>query len=235
MTSDKEFETMNVPSPYSAIIERMRIERNVPTSENRKTWAPGPVREVPPTWVKIHKRVRRLRKACRMYMGLRNATEIRAVTEDVQTLLLRCLYHLRRERVVHEERRRQAAARRRAARSEATRPARGRPPGSAKLAALQLEQGVAQIWFEFTGRWPTRRFDAWNGREYGPFHEFLQAVRDILPRSIFVRSKGNVPKVDFAVRRAIAELHEAQAAPDEYRHRGLIDEKTWLTSNCEQR
>jgi hypothetical protein len=50
----------------------------------------------------------------------------------------------------------------------------------------------------------------------------------MLPRSVWVRPKGNVPSVNYLVRESIAAFKIAQTAPEEYRRRGLIDERRWL-------
>jgi len=219
---------MNDTSPYSATIERMRIARNVPTAENRHTWTPAPAPNVPPP-IKIHPRLRQLRKAIRRFMGLRDVTEIQAVIEDIQVLLVRCGLHLQSLQAERQWRRAEAKRAWRNPHLQLLKRRRGRPTDGVNFAYHQLGLELAMIWFTFTGHRPTRRFDAiGDGGEIGPFRNFVAAVLAILPTRLRMKRKGHMPRVDAFVRASVEACKEALVAPDAYRRLGLLDERRWL-------
>ena len=151
---------MNDSSRDSAAIERMRLARNLPTCENRTTWTPSAGPMIAPQPIRIHPRLRRRWQLIARLMGLRNAREILAVLEDIQTLLVRCGYHLE---LLRSERRWERNQAKRAYRHAALRHARrrrGRPVDGVNLAYHQLGLGLAAIWATHTGRAPTRHVPA---------------------------------------------------------------------------
>ena len=109
---------------------------------------------------------------------------------------------------------------------------RGRPPGTASLAAEQLALGLAAIWRDWTGRRPARevRTDEITGRysEGGPFHHFVSEILALAPEELRQPRKGQAPSPDYVVRRAIEALKEADQRGTEQAQRGLIDETRWL-------
>ena len=190
---------------------------------------------------RLHLRLRSRASALGELLQLDDPTELNAALEDLQVLLTRCRYHLGFALLQRAEYRRRKQRR---ARLDSPGPLaakrRGRRPGSANWAQRQLGLGLAQIWFDHTGRRPTRRHDGYGtGAEHGPFHTFVSYVLSALRRSLRATRKGHVPTVDYLVRMGIDDFNDVQRAPaaefgdplyasDEAQRRGIIDERRWL-------
>lgn len=174
-----------------------------------------------------HPRLRRANASLAELLGLSDPTEYAAAIDEVQTLLIRCGYHVRAAR---DQRRWQAqrVAVTRQDRLAPTKRRRGRPVGSANWAQRQLALGLATIWADHGGKRPTRRFDAIGERgAYGPYREFVIAVLDMVPRALRITRKGGIPDVEWLVRDGINAYHETMASSDEARRRGLLAASDW--------
>ena len=172
----------------------------------------------------LHPRLLARRETLGQLLGLDDPTELAAALDDINTLLHRCGYHVA---FAHDERLRHLHRRRGSSAVGGARARRGRPRGSANWASRQLGLGLATIWFELTGKAPTRRFDAIGDiGEHGPYRAFVACVLGMLPRRLRATRKGHVPEVDYLVRVSIDEFKSAQASSDEARQRGLLDEKS---------
>jgi len=220
---------MNVSSPYSATIERMGRARNVPTFENRSTWSPTPLRGLPspPAKLKLHPRVCRLQGGIKRLLGIDEPSEMNAILEHIQTLLVRCGYHLQLLRRERQWKTREAKRAYRHPRLREPRRRRGRPTDGVNLAYHQLGLGLAAIWAAYSGRRLTRRFDTVSERDCGPFWQFVELVLGVFPARLRIRRKGHLPRIDAFVRASIGESKVASEAAQEYRRRGLIDENRW--------
>jgi len=225
---------MSTPSAYAATIERMRRERNVPTAENRRTWSPGPRPKASAEAIAIHPRLLRIEAQLAKALRLDDPVEIRAALYDLQTLLVRCGYHLDLLRVERRWRKQDAKLARRLRTMPAKR-GRGRPKDAVNFAFHQLGLGLATIWADFTGRRPGRRVYAIERRgesnprgECGPFWDFVALVLRVLPAPLQMKRKGHRPRIDHFVRASVEAFKAAGAAPEEYRRRGLLDERRWL-------
>lgn len=219
---------MNDVARYSASIERMRIERNVRTYENRNTWIAVAKSPAPPT--RIHPRLRTLRRVLRQHLGLRNAREIHAALEEVQVLLVRCDLHLRLSRADRRWRRRES---RRAARAGAleARCGRGRRSDAVNFAYHQLGLGLAAIWFTFTGRRLPVGSQAMIQRgDVAHFRALVEAVLAVLPARLQMRRKGRLPELETFLRDTREAARNALDAPEMYRHLGLLDECRWQSN-----
>ncbi len=210
---------------YSAAIERMRMARNVPTPENRTAGSPGPEHEAAPEPV-IHPRLLGLKQQIAKLLRLDDPTEVLAALEDLQLLVDRCGYHFRGAFIAQMRKQERAKHRVSAGLTPARR--RGRPKGSANIAARQFGLGLAQIWQEHGGQRPTRRVHWGSGRHYGPYRDFVELIVTGLADAPWLRRNGELHEVDYLLRDSVAEFKAAQQAPEEYRRRGLIDEHRWL-------
>ena len=223
---------MNVQSRHSATIERMRIARNILTAENRGMWSPAPVPGAAPDRIRIHPRLLRISPRIATMLRLDDRTEIEAALFDLQTLLVRCGYHLGLRRSARRWKKQDAALARRGSLIGRSQRGRGRPVGAANWAVGQLGLGLAMFWEEYVLRKPTRRFDAiGNKGEYGPYREFVALIVSVLPGRLQIKRKGQVPKIDHFVRTSIDEFKVARQAPEEYRRRALVDEQRWQEGN----
>jgi hypothetical protein len=159
-------------------------------------------------------------------LNLDDPAELAAALDDIQTLLYRCGYHIDSS---HQDRTRRINQRR-DSRSVVGAPGRrGRPAGSVNWASRQLGLGLATIWSEQTGNAPTRRVDGYgDGREHGPYREFVACVLSALPRPLRATRKGHVPEVDYLVRVSIQDFKVAHGSSNNARSHGLIDEQRWL-------
>lgn len=158
-------------------------------------------------------------------MGIDDPTELAAVLEDLATLLARCALHLKHQLVtrrdVHSSQGRKLRAIRGAGR-------RGRPAGAVDFAARQLGLGLALIWWQQTGRRPTRTYSSILGLEKGAYRAFVQLVIDALPRRVLRKHNGRWLDIEYIVRKSATDLADAQSSSDEFRQRGLLDERPWL-------
>ena len=212
-------------SSYSTTIERMRIERNVRTQENQTTWMP--IHKIPPPVIRIHPRLRSLRRVLRQHLGLHDAREIDAALEEVQVLLVRCGLHLRLLRAERYWRRRESNHATRAGVAVSPR-GRGRRPDAVNFANDQLGLGLAAIWFTFTGRrLPVGREAMVERRDVAHFRAFVEAVLAALPACLQIRRKGRVPELETFLRDTREAAREALAAREMYRRLGLLEEHRW--------
>lgn len=146
-----------------------------------------------------------------------------AALEDIQTLLVRCGYHLRQQHFYQPLKRK----RRSRPAGSGTLPRRGRPKGAANWAGRQLALGLAEIWRTHTGRTPTRRIYWSNGLGYGPYHDFVKMIHALLPHRLQRTWMGQVVSVDYLVRIGIDEFKDATESTSEARQRGLLEEHRW--------
>jgi hypothetical protein len=108
---------------------------------------------------------------------------------------------------------------------------RGRPAGTASLAARQLARELGRIWHEWTNRLPARSVFVGKDAQYsegGPFHRFIADVLAVAPDGLRKTRKGVLSKVDSFVRLAKAELEVAYLSDSETEDRGLLAEEDWL-------
>jgi len=175
----------------------------------------------------IHPRLEARRESLARLLSLDDRTEVTAALREMQTLLVRCGYHIAftlHERASYLSRRRRS----RGAHRTASTGRRGRPPGSSNWASRQLGLGLANIWFAYTGRPPTRRVDGYgDGREYGPYRDFVEGFMDVVPQRLRATRKGWIPQVDHLVRVGVNEFKAAQVSSEESLRRGLLDERRW--------
>ena len=175
----------------------------------------------------IHPRLEARREPLARLLNLDDRTEASAALQELQTLLVRCGYHIAfalHERALYLSRRRRS---RDVDRTTGT-GRRGRPPGSSNWASQQLGLGLATIWFAYTGRPPTRRVDGYgDGQEYGPYRDFVEGVMAVVPRRLRATRKGCIPQVDHLVRIGVNEFNASQVSPMESLRRGLLDERRW--------
>jgi len=156
-----------------------------------------------------------------LFRGL-DAAELRSLLEDVETLIFRCGLHHRSALLRNAWRNRRATRRRRAV--EAGGHKAGRPAGAANFAAQQYGLGLAMIWFEYTGRPPSRYASK---ALHGGYPRFVERLVDTAPPRLRA-ADGPPPSVEYLVRTSIALFRAARRAPEEYRRRGLLDEQEWL-------
>src|SRR4051812_45236985 len=116
---------------HSATIERMRLQRNVPTIENRDTWSPRFEPWAPVEPVSIDPALLAIEAEVGEILELDDPVELRALLEDFQTVCHRCGYHFRAA-LIDMVRKQEMPARRGASGRR-----RGRPKGAANLAARQ--------------------------------------------------------------------------------------------------
>jgi hypothetical protein len=152
-------------------------------------------------------------------------TELRALVEEIQVLLDRCGLHVRLALAKKNWRHLRATRkRRRAAMIVGGR--RGRPKGAANFSVQQYGLGLAMIWFDNTGRQPSRYLGA-NSRK-GCYADFVQFVVDVAPPKFRGSLAGESPSIEYLLRTSLQAFRTARASDDEYRRRGLISEKDWL-------
>ena len=217
---------MNDTARRSAIIEQMRIARNVPTFENRKTWTPI-AKDPPPPPTRIHPRLRPLRRVLWRHLGLHDAREICAALEDIQVLLVRCGLHLHLLRAERKWKRLESRGAARAGGPASPRP-RGRPADAVNFAYHQLGLGLAIVWFSFTGRHlPLGRDAMVKHGDVAHFRAFVAAVVAVLPARLQVRRKGHVADIETFLRSVREAARDALDAPEIYRRLGLLDERRW--------
>jgi hypothetical protein len=216
---------MNTTS-HSATIERMRLQRNVPTIENRDTWSPRlePWAHVEPT--SIDPRLLAIEAEIGERLELDDPVELRALLEDLQTLCYRCSYHVHAA-LIDYIRKQDAPARRGASGRR-----RGRPKGKVNFAARQFGLGAGQIVLEHTGRRPTRRVCAFTGKAYGPYREFLALIVGALTDAPWMCHGDRFPDIEYLLRESVTALTAAHQATEEYRQRGLLDEASWLRDDA---
>jgi hypothetical protein len=160
-------------------------------------------------------------------LGADDPAEIDALAQEIETALARAGYHWRSS-LAKRARRNRRTGRRVGATPTGTRIS-GRPSGAQNFAARQLGLELAVIWFERTGRPPTRYESNLRSHETS-FTEFVAAIAGMMPLMFRKASPSPMLGVEYLVRTSIADFRAAKAAPEEYRRRGLIDEQLWLGS-----
>ncbi len=100
--------------------------------------------------------------------------------------------------------------------------------GAQNFAARQFGLGLAILWWEHTGR-PPSRYAPRLGSIQGSYTEFVGMIADALPPPARQASATALPGVEYLVRTSIKDFRAARNAPDEQRQRGLIDEGLWLS------
>ncbi len=161
-------------------------------------------------------------------LGNDDRHELRAVAEDLETLLARVGYHW------HSAFRGRADQNRRVVRTSraAQQPVkhRGRPIGAQNFALRQFGLGLAVIWNEQTCRRPSRYLPK-PGSRRSSYVEFVATIAAEVALPFRRSTAGATPDVEHLVRTSIQDFRSARAAPEEYRRRGLIDERLWLDAD----
>jgi hypothetical protein len=163
-------------------------------------------------------------------LGADDPVEVDALLQEIESVLARAGYHWRSSLAKRARRNRRGERRVKAALTGTG--TRGRPRGVQNFAARQLGLELATIWFERTGRPPTRYEPSANLRRVS-FMEFVAAVAGLMPLMFRKSGRPAVPGVDYLVRTSTADFRAARAAPEEYRRRGLLDESVWLDLKTE--
>lgn len=158
-------------------------------------------------------------------LGIADRDELRAVAEDLETLLARVGYHWRSSLLARSDHNRRVVRNSRAAQRPAER--RGRPIGAQNFALRQFGLGLAVIWNEQTCRQPSR-YDPKPGSRRSSYAEFVATIAAAVALPFRRSTAGATPEVEYLVRTSIQDFRAARAAPEEYRRRGLIDERLWL-------
>ncbi len=107
----------------------------------------------------------------------------------------------------------------------------GRSPGTLSWAQRQFALGLAVFWTTYTGLPPTRRYNFYEKKEYGPFFDFVGLVLSMLPtRFRSMKIKGNLRNPRALVMMACSEYRLAAASGDPRQLRGNLPEARWLPS-----
>jgi len=107
----------------------------------------------------------------------------------------------------------------------------GRSRGTLSLAQRQFALGLAVVWVNYRGLPPTRRYDFYKKKEYGPFFDFVELMLSTLPvRFRRMKIKGNLKKPRSLVTMACTEYRLAKKSRDPTRLRGNLSEARWLPS-----
>jgi hypothetical protein len=108
---------------------------------------------------------------------------------------------------------------------------KGRSPGTMSLAQRQFALGLAVTWVNYRGLPPTRRYDFYKKKEYGPFFDFVELVLSLLPvRFRSMKIKGNLKRPRSLVTMACREYRLAKESGDPTQLRGNLSEARWLPS-----
>lgn len=107
----------------------------------------------------------------------------------------------------------------------------GRSPGTVSWAQRQFALGLAVFWTTYSGLPPTRRYNFYEKKEYGPFFDFVRLVLSMLPtRFRSMKIKGNLRNPRALVMMACKEYRLAAASGDPRQLRGNLPEARWLPS-----
>ena len=209
----------------SEIIEQMRQQRRVRTG--LELAPPGKqVESSPPSSATpLDPRIESLlsdRRFKALFSG-HDPTELRSLLEEIDTLLARCSLHHRSVLWRNASRNRRTTRTRRSV--EVPNRKSGRPAGAGNFAAQQYGLGLAVIWFEHTGRLPSR-YEA-KGL-HGGYVRFVELVLAAAPPRLRRSPDGQPPAIDYLVRTSVTSFRTARLASEEYRRRGLLDEREWL-------
>ena len=158
-------------------------------------------------------------------LGNDDPEELRAAAEEIETLLALVGCHWRSALHGRAELNRRVVRTSQALQQPAKQ--RGRPIGAQNFATRQLGLGLAVIWNEQTGRRPSR-YEPKPGSRRSSYVEFVATVVAAVALPFRRSSAAAVPGVEYLVRTSILDYRAARAAPEEYRRRGLIDERLWL-------
>lgn len=208
----------------SEIIEQMRRDRRVRTGLDLLPDREGHVvPQVPVT--PMDRRLEALltdRRFTALFDAM-DAAELRGLLEDVETLHVRCSLHHRSALWRKAVRNSRLARKRRS--TEALGRKAGRPAGAKNFSAQQYALGLAMIWFEYTGRPPSRYEPK---AERGGYVRFVELLVDAAPPRLRRSADGRRPAIDYLVRTSVLLFRAAQLSKEEYRRRGLLDEREWL-------
>ena len=158
-------------------------------------------------------------------LGNNDPAELVAAAEEIETLLARVGYHWRSSLLARSDYNRRVIRMSRAAKQPAKH--RGRPIGAQNFALRQFGLGLAVIWNEQTCRRPSR-YEPRPGSRRSSYVEFVAAIAAAVALPFRRSTAGATPEVEYLVRTSIQDFRAARAAPEEYRRRGLIDERLWL-------
>ncbi len=219
---------LNLANPNSGVIEQMRQARIAQFVANADAVLNGNSAVAPPSASALDPRLEHLRNDRRFASLLRldDPTERDAALEAIQILIDRCGYHWRSALSRRAMKDRRAVRQRKATQYPERR--RGRPLGAHNFAARQFGLGLAMIWWEHTGR-PPSRHEARPDSARGSYLEFVELVTAAVPPVRRKSSSAAVPESEYLARISIQDFRAAQNAPEEYRRRGLIDERLWLS------
>ena len=104
----------------------------------------------------------------------------------------------------------------------------GRSAGTMSLAQRQFALGLAVTWVHHTGLKPTRRYDFYRKKEYGPFYDFVELVLSMLPVGFrSAKIKGNLKRPRSLVIMACGEYRLAKESGDPVQLRGNLSEARW--------
>jgi hypothetical protein len=81
------------------------------------------------------------------------------------------------------------------------------------------------IWFEYTGRLPSRYEP---NAEHGGYVRFVELLVEAVPPRLRRSPDGRPPAIDYLVRTSVLSFRIARLSNEEYRRRGLLDEREWL-------
>jgi hypothetical protein len=218
---------MTTTHPHSAVIEQMRRQRATPTSVRDGDATPSLRRLESASTIGFAASLRQLNAGGRLarLLGNDDPEEVRAVLDELASLLARIGYHWRSALASKAQRNRRTVRRSRASMQPTTK--RGRTRGSVNFAARQLGLGLAVIWNEQTGRPPSRR-ESRPGSHRPSYPNFVAAIAVLVPMLFRKTEPSALPDVEYLVRVSIRDYRAAMAAPEEYRRRGLLDEQQWL-------
>ena len=205
----------------SKIVQQMALERRAHLRVARLDGAPSTT----PDSVVLDSRLKHLDGSQRLseLLHVEDSTERAALLREIQILVDRCHYH--QLAILSRRKSRNLRVVRGAAKHLAR--GRGRPRRAVNFAASQFGLGLATIWWEHTGRQPSR-YESERMRKRGSYFEFVHMVVSALPPSLRKMPGGKVPSISYLVTASIKAFKDAMKAPAEYRRRGLIDEQDWL-------
>jgi hypothetical protein len=209
----------------SEIIEQMRRDRRMRTGLDPLPPREGQVATPQVPAVALDPRLEGLltdRRFRAVLEGM-DTTELRSLLEEVGTLIFRCSLHHRSAIWRKAVRGRRASRRRRSA--EVPGRKAGRPAGAKNFSVQQYGLGLAMIWFEYTGRLPSRYEPT---AEHGGYVRFVELLVDAVPPRLRRSPDGRPPAIDYLVRTSVLSFRIACLSNAEYRRRGLLDEREWL-------
>jgi hypothetical protein len=204
----------------SEIIEQMRRDRRIRTGRDPLPRRDDVIPQIP--LVALDPRLEALFTDRRFTALFSDATELRCLLEEIDTLLARCSLHHRSTLWRKALRHRRAARKRRSA--EAPGRKAGRPAGAINISAQQYGLELAMLWFQYTGQPPSR----YESKKQCGYFRFVELVLEAAPPRLRRSPAGRPPAIDYLVRISVMSFHVARRSENEYRRRGLLDEAEWL-------